>query len=148
MKHYSLSITGLVLILFSLWSNLVLGGTLATADRTPPNVVLLITDDQGYGDLGVHGNPVIKTPNLDRLAGESIRLDDYHVAPTCSPTRAALLTGRWQNRTGVWYTIMGRSMLRMNEVTLADMLAGAGYETAMIGKWHLGDNYPYRPHDR
>lgn len=113
-----------------------------------PNIILLITDDQGYGDLGVHGNPVLRTPNLDRLAGESVRLDDYHVAPTCSPTRAALLTGRWQNRTGVWYTVMGRSLLRRNEVTLADMLSAAGYETAMVGKWHLGDNYPFRPQDR
>ena len=148
MKNFSLSVTGLVLILFSLWSNPVWGKELTTTGQIQANVVLLITDDQGYGDLGVHGNPVIKTPNLDRLAGESIRLDDYHVAPTCAPTRAALITGRWQNRTGVWHTIMGRSMLRMSEVTLADMLAGAGYETAMVGKWHLGDNYPYRPHDR
>ena len=127
----------------------VAGDTAATeSSGLLPNIILLITDDQGYGDLGVHGNPVLRTPNLDRLAGESVRLDDYHVAPTCSPTRAALLTGRWQNRTGVWYTVMGRSLLRSNEVTLADMLSRAGYETAMVGKWHLGDNYPFRPQDR
>jgi arylsulfatase B len=117
-------------------------------DSGRPNVVLIITDDQGYGDLGVHGNPIISTPNMDALAEESIRLEDYHVAPTCAPTRAGLLTGRWHNRTGVWHTVMGRSMLRQDEVTLADMLAANGYRTAMIGKWHLGDNYPYRPHDR
>jgi arylsulfatase B len=117
-------------------------------DSGRPNVVLVITDDQGYGDLGVHGNPIISTPNMDALAKESIRLEDYHVAPTCAPTRAGLLTGRWHNRTGVWHTVMGRSMLRRNEVTLADMLAANGYRTAMIGKWHLGDSYPYRPHDR
>jgi arylsulfatase B len=116
--------------------------------RDRPNVVIVITDDQGYGDLGFHGNPVIRTPNLDRLATASVRLDDYHVAATCAPTRSALLTGRWQNRVGVWHTIMGRSMLRRGEVTLADMLGDAGYRTMMIGKWHLGDNYPYRPHDR
>jgi arylsulfatase B len=110
--------------------------------------VLIITDDQGYGDLGVHGNPIISTPNMDALAEESIRLEDYHVAPTCAPTRAGLLTGRWHNRTGVWHTVMGRSMLRQDEVTLADMLGAHGYRTAMFGKWHLGDNYPYRPHDR
>ncbi|MBU2884622.1 arylsulfatase [Gilvimarinus agarilyticus] len=121
-----------------------------TSERSTdrPNIVFVITDDQGYGDLGVHGNPFVQTPNIDQLAKESVSLTDYHVAPTCSPTRAALLTGRWTNRTGVWHTIMGRSMLREDEVTIADMLQANGYHTAMIGKWHLGDNYPYRPMDR
>jgi arylsulfatase A-like enzyme len=113
-----------------------------------PNVLLIITDDQGYGDLACTGNPVIKTPNVDKLAGESVWLSDYHVAPTCSPTRSALQTGHWTNRTGVWHTIMGRSMLRENEVTLGQMFKENGYETGMFGKWHLGDNYPYRPEDR
>ncbi len=113
-----------------------------------PNVVIVITDDQGYGDLSCHGNPVLKTPNLDRLHRESVRLADYHVAPTCSPTRAALLTGHWTNRTGVWHTIMGRSMLREDEVTLGQIFKDGGYATGMFGKWHLGDNYPYRPEDR
>ena len=113
-----------------------------------PNVVLVITDDQGYGDLSCHGNPVLKTPHLDKLHSEGVRLTDYHVAPTCSPTRAALITVHWTNRTGVWHTIMGRSMLRHNEVTIGRILADGGYHTAMFGKWHLGDNYPYRPEDR
>lgn len=113
-----------------------------------PNIILLLTDDQGYGDLGCHGNPVIRTPHMDALAAESSQLSDYHVAPTCSPTRAALLTGHWTNRTGVWHTIMGRSMLRTNEITLAQLLKDNGYATGMFGKWHLGDNFPYRPHDR
>jgi len=113
-----------------------------------PNVIVVLTDDQGYGDLSLHGNPIVKTPNLDKLSKESISLTNYHVAPTCSPTRAGLLTGRWNNRTGVWHTIMGRSMLRENEKTLADLLKANGYKTAMFGKWHLGDNYPYRPNDR
>ncbi|MEC9081686.1 MAG: arylsulfatase, partial [Verrucomicrobiota bacterium] len=113
-----------------------------------PNVILVITDDQGYGDLSCHGNPVLKTPHLDKLHAESVRLTDYHVAPTCSPTRAALLTGHWTNRTGVWHTIMGRSMLRHNEVTIGKILGDGGYRTGMFGKWHLGDNYPYRPEDR
>ena len=113
-----------------------------------PNVVLVITDDQGYGDLSCHGNPVLKTPNLDKLHSESVRLTDYHVAPTCSPSRAALITGHWTNRTGVWHTIMGRSMLRANEVTIGQIMGDGGYHTGMFGKWHLGDNYPYRPEDR
>jgi hypothetical protein len=84
----------------------------ATAAPGKPNIVFVITDDQGYGDLGRTGNPIIKTPHIDRLAAESSQLTDYHVAPTCSPTRSALLTGHWTDRTGVWHTINGRSMLR------------------------------------
>ena len=113
-----------------------------------PNVVIVITDDQGYGDLSCHGNPILKTPNIDALHGEALRLTDYHVSPTCSPTRSAFLTGHWTNRTGVWHTIMGRSMLRENEVTMGQVFKDAGYATGMFGKWHLGDNYPFRPEDR
>lgn len=113
-----------------------------------PNVVIVITDDQGYGDLSCHGNPNVKTPNMDRLHSQSVRLTDYHVNPTCAPTRAALLTGRNANRVGVWHTINGRSILREGEVVLAVPFANAGYATAMFGKWHLGDNYPSRAEDR
>jgi arylsulfatase B len=113
-----------------------------------PNVVIVITDDQGHGDLSCHGNPILKTPKIDALYRDSVRLTDYHVSPTCSPTRAALLTGHWTNRTGVWHTIMGRSMLRDNEVTMGQVFKDAGYATGMFGKWHLGDNHPYRPEDR
>jgi len=120
----------------------------AQAPLQRPNVILLITDDQGYGDLSCHGNPVLKTPNLDRLHDESVRLTDFHVSPTCSPTRASLLTGRYCNRTGVWHTIMGRSLLRRDEVTMADVFAANGYRTGIFGKWHLGDNFPFRPQDR
>ena len=120
----------------------------ATGAPTRPNIVFVITDDQGYGDLGFTGNPVVKTPHLDQLSTESSQLKDYHVAPTCSPTRAALLTGHWTNRTGVWHTVNGRSMLRENEITVGQLLKAHGYATGMFGKWHLGDNYPYRPQDR
>jgi arylsulfatase A-like enzyme len=113
-----------------------------------PNVVLILTDDQGYGDLSCHGNPVLKTPNLDRLHSQSVRLTNFHVDPTCSPTRSALLTGRYSSRTGVWHTIMGRSILRKDETTLANVFAENGYRTGLFGKWHLGDNYPYRAQDR
>lgn len=113
-----------------------------------PNVILIMTDDQGYGEIGAHGNPVIKTPHMDRLHAGSIRFTDFHVDPTCSPTRAALLTGRYSTRTGVWHTINGRSMINPDELTLAEVFKANGYRTAMIGKWHLGNNYPCRPEDQ
>jgi len=113
-----------------------------------PNVILLITDDQGYGDLGFTGNPWIKTPNIDKLASESIIFSNFHSGTTCAPTRAGLMTGRHNNRVGVWHTLMGRSLLRKNEITIADVFKNSGYTTGLFGKWHLGDNYPYRPHDR
>ncbi|HUG93588.1 MAG TPA: arylsulfatase [Planctomycetaceae bacterium] len=117
-------------------------------DSAPPNVVLIVTDDQGYGDVGAHGNTMIRTPHLDRLWSESVRLTDYHVDPTCSPTRAALLTGRYSTRTGVWHTIMGRSLMNPDELTLAEVFAANGYRTGMSGKWHLGDNWPLRAEDQ
>lgn len=123
-------------------------GNSLSKPRVKPNVVIVITDDQGYGDLSCHGNPVLKTPKIDELFRESVRLTDYHVAPTCSPTRAALQSGHWTNRTGVWHTIMGRSMLREDEPTIGQVFKDSGYATGMFGKWHLGDNYPYRPEDR
>jgi arylsulfatase A-like enzyme len=123
-------------------------GQANAAEGKPPNVVLVMTDDQGFGDLGCYGNPVIQTPNLDRLYTQSIRLTDFHVGPTCSPTRASLMTGHYCNRTGVWHTIMGRSLLRKDEVTIAEVFSASSYRTAIFGKWHLGDNYPFRPQDR
>jgi len=113
-----------------------------------PNVVIVMTDDQGYGDLQCLGNPHLKTPNQDTLHQQSLRLSNFHVSPTCAPTRAALMTGRYNNRVGVWHTIMGRSILQRGEKTMADYFANAGYKTGIFGKWHLGDNYPYRPQDR
>lgn len=113
-----------------------------------PNVILIVTDDQGYGDLGAHGNRMIRTPNLDQLHAESVRLTNFHVDPTCAPTRAALMTGRYSTRTGVWHTIAGRSLMARDEITLAQQFRRAGYRTGMFGKWHLGDSYPLRPQDR
>lgn len=107
-----------------------------------------MADDQGFGDLGVHGNPAVRTPNLDRLAGESAQLTSFYVCPVCSPTRASLLTGRYNYRTGVVDTFLGRSMMHTSEVTLAELLGTAGYRTGIFGKWHLGDNYPLRPQDQ
>ncbi|WP_145062673.1 arylsulfatase [Adhaeretor mobilis] len=113
-----------------------------------PNVMLVITDDQGYGDLGCHGNPVLKTPNIDSLYAQSARFTDFHVSPTCSPTRGALMSGHYSNRAGTWHTIMGRSILFEGETTLGEAFSSGGYATGMFGKWHIGDNYPYRPEDR
>lgn len=115
-----------------------------------PNVILIMTDDQGYGDLACHGNPYLKTPYLDQLYRQSVRLTNYHTGTTCSPTRAALLTGQPSNRVGVWHTVVGRSLLRPGDSvpTMAELFAQNGYQTAIFGKWHLGDNYPLRPQDR
>ncbi|MDI1334552.1 MAG: arylsulfatase [Lacunisphaera sp.] len=118
------------------------------AEPSRPNVILIVTDDQGYGDIAVHGNTMIRTPQMDRLHDESARFTNFHVDPTCSPTRAALLTGRYSTRTGVWHTVMGRSLLAPDETTMADLFRRGGYRTALFGKWHLGDNYPLRPQDR
>ncbi len=113
-----------------------------------PNVILILTDDQGYGDLSCTGNPVLKTPHLDKMYRESVRLTDYHVDAMCAPTRAALMTGRYAARTGVWSTLRGRYYLRRDEVTMADVFSNSGYRTGIFGKWHLGDNYPYHPYNR
>ncbi|MDC7234948.1 MAG: arylsulfatase [Spirochaetales bacterium] len=113
-----------------------------------PNVILVLTDDQGYGDLGCHGNPVIQTPEIDAFYRESLRFTNFHVGPTCAPSRSMLMTGHHANSTGVWHTIGGRSLLRRNEWSLASAFREAGYDTSLFGKWHLGDNYPYRPQDR
>ncbi|MDO5977918.1 arylsulfatase [Flavivirga spongiicola] len=113
-----------------------------------PNVIIVITDDQGYGDLGHTGNSIIKTPHIDKFSTESVNLTNYHVGTTCAPTRAGLLTGRNCNRNGVWHTIMGASILNEGETTLADVFKANGYSTGMFGKWHLGDNHPFLPYDR
>lgn len=129
------------------------GSAMTSTDATQtgssqPNVILVITDDQGYGDLSAHGNPILKTPEMDRLHGESVRLTDFHVGPTCAPTRGAMMSGQWTNRAGPWHTIMGRSMLFQDKTTLGEVFSNSGYATGLFGKWHLGDNYPYRPEDR
>ncbi len=113
--------------------------------RSKPNVVLIMTDDQGYGDLSCHGNPILKTPNLDRLASQSVRLDDYHAAPYCVPSRASLLTGRYADRTGVHNMVAPDWIARGDEFMMGTPFKNAGYATGMFGKWHLGDNYPFGP---
>jgi len=113
-----------------------------------PNIILILTDDQGYGDLGCHGHPLLRTPALDRLHAESIRLTDFHVTPMCTPTRGSLLTGIDCLRNGAMATSLGRNLPRAELPTVADYLRRAGYRTGVFGKWHLGSSYPYRPMDR
>ena len=113
-----------------------------------PNVILIMTDDQGYGDLACHGNPYIHTPHLDELYSESIRFTNFHVNPFCAPTRAALMTGRFSDLTHVRSTINGRNHLNVSETTMAEYFKASGYRTGHFGKWHLGRNYPFRPIDR
>jgi arylsulfatase A-like enzyme len=124
---------------------------LGAAAQTPsprPNIIFVLTDDQGYGDLSCHGNSVLKTPNLDRLHDEAVRFTDFHVSPTCAPTRSALNTGRHEFRNGVTHTIYERERLTLNATTLAQVLQGAGYTTGIFGKWHLGDEAEYQPNRR
>ncbi|MEX0611706.1 MAG: arylsulfatase [Pirellulales bacterium] len=115
------------------------GSAAASIVGSKPNIIFILTDDQGYGDLSCHGNPVLKTPNIDRLHAEGVRFTDFHVSPTCAPTRAALLTGRHEFKNGVTHTILERERLTPDAVTLAQVLQSAGYATGIFGKWHLGD---------
>ncbi|MCA9065015.1 MAG: arylsulfatase, partial [Planctomycetaceae bacterium] len=116
-----------------------------SADAARPNILLIITDDQGYGDFSVHGNPHLQTPHIDQLGAESVRFDRFYVNSFCAPTRAALLTGRWPLRTGCHGVTHNRETMRANEVTLAEALHTAGYRSGCIGKWHNGEQYPFTP---
>ncbi|MEC8723956.1 MAG: arylsulfatase [Bacteroidota bacterium] len=113
-----------------------------------PNIIIVITDDQGYGDLGCNGNKIIKTPHIDQFASQSVNFSNYHVGTTCSPTRAGLMTARNCLRNGVWHTNAGCSLLNQEEETIADVFSSAGYKTGMFGKWHLGDNFSFLPEQR
>lgn len=113
-----------------------------------PNIILVMTDDQGYGDLGFTGNPIIKTPFIDGFAREAVRFTDFHVSPTCAPTRSALLTGRHEFKNGVTHTVYERERLTLKATTLAQVIKRAGYATGIFGKWHLGDETAYRPDRR
>ena len=126
----------------------VMSMTVAQAQTARPNVIIILSDDQGYGDLSAHGNPALKTPNLDRLHRESVRLTDFHVAPMCTPTRGQLMTGVDALRNGATSVTAGRSLLRPGFPTMAEIFRAGGYRTALFGKWHLGDSYPNLPHHR
>ena len=119
-----------------------------SAQPPRPNIILIMTDDQGYGDLGFQGNPYVKTPNIDKLAVKSTRLTNYHHSPVCAPTRASLLTGRYHQRTGVHDTWNNGAIMATEEITMAELFSQNGYQTGIVGKWHLGDNYPFRPSEQ
>jgi arylsulfatase A-like enzyme len=115
---------------------------------SPPNILFILTDDQGYGDIERHGHPLLKTPHMNRLHDEGVRFDNFYVSPACSPTRAALLTGMHEFRNGVTHTQQPREHLWKDATTLPQLLATAGYRNGFIGKWHLSDEPGYRPADR
>lgn len=117
------------------------------SSEAKPNVILILTDDQGTGDIGAHGNPWLKTPNLDTFYEDAVRLTDFHVSPVCTPTRGALMTGRYPINNGAWATYKGRDALSEENLTLAEVFQQNGYTTGLFGKWHLGDNFPVRPTD-
>ena len=122
--------------------------SLASAQGRRPNVLLILSDDQGYGDLSLHGNRDLATPNLDRLGAEGVEFTRFYVSPVCAPTRSALMTGRYNMRCNVHGVTGGMETMRPEETTIAETLRGAGYRTAIYGKWHLGQHYPYVPHAR
>jgi arylsulfatase A-like enzyme len=137
--HATLPLAGLLALLLP-------AATILAAAR--PNVIIVMTDDQGYGEFSVHGNPIADTPHVDRLASQAVRLTDFHVAPMCTPTRGQLMTGLDAFRNGAVNVSSGRTLLRPDLRTMADVFRAAGYRTGLFGKWHLGDNHPFRPEER
>ncbi len=131
-----------ILLIFTL----ILSGLLTAADK--PNIILVMTDDQGYGPVGRHGHPWIKTPNLDKLYDQSTRLTRFLVSPTCSPTRSALMTGRHPLKNGITHTILERERMTLDATILPQILKTAGYTSGIFGKWHLGDEEAHQPHKR
>lgn len=126
----------------------VVAGLHAQTETAKPNVIIILTDDQGWGDLSIHGNVNVSTPNIDRLAQDGARFSHFYVSPVCSPTRAELLTGRYHLRGGVYSTSAGGERLDLDETTIAQCFKSAGYATAAYGKWHNGMQYPYHPNAR
>lgn len=114
----------------------------------PPNIIMILTDDQGYGDFSCHGNPILKTPNLDKLHDTSVRFTDFTVSPTCSPTRSSFLSGKHEFKNGITHTILERERMSLKTYTLAQCLKANGYTTGVFGKWHLGDEDEYQPGKR
>lgn len=120
----------------------------STQAQKPPNILFILTDDQGWWELGAHGNQWIDTPVLDSLYRQSVSFSRYYAAPVCSPTRAGLITGRYHLRTGLYNTRFGGDVIAREEITIAQLLKESGYRTGLFGKWHLGKYYGYQPHQK
>ena len=133
-------------IILSLYALAELQATSLKGSR--PNIILVMTDDQGMGDLSCLGNPVLRTPNLDRFYGLSTRFTEFHVSPTCAPTRAAIMSGRHEFKNGVTHTIKEREIMALSSTTIPELLSQNGYETGIFGKWHLGDEDAHQPYNR
>ena len=116
-------------------------------DQVRPNVIVIMTDDQG-NDVGYQGNPHVNTPNIDKFAKQAVRLSNFHQMPMCTASRAALMSGKYGQQTGAWRTSLGRTMMRSDNITIAEAFKANGYATGQFGKWHLGDNWPMRPQDQ
>ncbi len=127
---------------------LILSSTAQGERELRPNIIVVITDDQGYGPIGRHGHPWIKTPNLDQLHDQSTRFTRFMAAPTCSPTRSSLMTGRHPEKNGITHTILERDRMTLKATTLPQILNPAGYVSGIFGKWHLGDEAEYQPEKR
>ena len=121
---------------------------LAATHRTQPNFVVILADDQGWGDLSLNGNSNLDTPNIDSLAKSGAQFERFFVSPVCSPTRAEFLTGRYHPRGGVRGVTTGAERLNLDEKTIANTFKAAGYATGAFGKWHNGSQYPYHPNGR
>lgn len=146
MKMHPATRYGVVFILAAMSTVLLAQNT--TSKQSRPNVIFIMTDDHGYGDFGFTGNPHVLTPHIDKLAKRSTRLTNYHQSPVCAPTRASLMTGRYHQRTGVHDTYNNGAIMSPNETTIAEILSRNGYTTGIAGKWHLGDNFGYRPSEQ
>ena len=148
MKNYVGLSVAFLLITVQVWAQKPSTVVGKNANKTKPNVIIILVDDAGYGDYSCHGNPVAKTPNVDKLHGESVRFSDFHVTPFCTPTRSQLMTGVDNFRNGASVVAGSQMLLRPDLPTVANIFAANGYRTGQFGKWHLGDNYPFRPQDR
>ena len=131
-----------------LWAIALLLSSISFCEAAPPNVLIVLTDDQGWGDLTIHGNRNLSTPHLDSIAKQGASFRNYYVCQVCAPTRAEFLTGRYHPRTGVSGVSRGEERINADETTLADIFKSAGYATGAFGKWHNGTQSPLHPNDR
>lgn len=148
LSHLKMLMETPLLVSITFTSVLLFMPSIGLSATKPPNVIVIMSDDQGGADYGFMGNEVIQTPNLDRVAANAGLLKNFYVSPVCAPTRASLMTGRYNYRTRCIDTYVGRAMMDPDEITIAEYLRGAGYRTGIYGKWHLGDAYPMRPMDQ